>query len=43
VVAAPSPQARAGQLEVALPGGLLLRFAVGTDTGYLAHLLSALG
>lgn len=43
VVASPAPQARAGHLEVALPGGLLLRFPVGTDTVYLAHLLAALG
>lgn len=44
VVASPAPQARAGHLlELALPRGLLLRFPVGTDSGYLAHLLEALG
>lgn len=43
VVAAPAPRAREGHLEVALPRGLLLRFPVGTDTGYLAHLLAELG
>jgi hypothetical protein len=42
VVASPAPQAREGLVELALPRGLLLRFSVGTDTGYLAHLLSAL-
>ena len=43
VVASPAPQARDGQhIEVALPQGLLLRFPVGTDAGYVAHLLSTL-
>lgn len=44
VVASPA-QARAagGELiEVALPRGVLLRFAAGTDPSYLAQLLSAL-
>ncbi len=44
VVASPAPPPREGfLLELALPRGLLLRFPVDTDTGYLAHLLSALG
>lgn len=43
VVASPAPQAREGHLEVLLPRGLLLSFPVGTDTGYIAHLLAALG
>ena len=46
VVASPAPQARgedvAGFFEVAVPRGLLLRFPVGTDAAYVAHLLSAL-
>ncbi len=43
VVASPAPKARAGVLEAALPGGVLLRFVVGTDTRYLAELFAALG
>lgn len=42
VVASPAPQARAGHLKVALPRRLL-RFPLGADTVYLAHLLAALG
>ena len=48
VVASPAPKlARVanGQsiLEAALPGGVTLRFLIGTDTRYLAELVAALG
>jgi len=43
VVASPAPKARPGVLEAALPGGVVLRFVVGTDTRYLAELFAALG
>ena len=45
VVASPAPTAReeAGKIEAALRSGVLLRFAAGTDTLYLAELLGALG
>lgn len=43
VVASPAPQAREGFFEVAVPRGLLLRFPVGTEPGYVAQLLGALG
>ncbi|MCC7134212.1 MAG: hypothetical protein IT352_16255 [Gemmatimonadales bacterium] len=45
VVASAAPKARlgAGVLEAALRSGTLVRFAVGTDTRYLAELLAALG
>lgn len=38
-----SPPREGFLLELALPRGLFLRSPVDTDTGYLAHLLSALG
>jgi hypothetical protein len=37
----PAPQP--GVLEAALQSGVVLRFAVGTDTRYLAELFAALG
>src|SRR4051794_6763559 len=40
VVASPAPKARAGVLEAALPGGVVLRFVVGTETRYLAELFA---
>lgn len=45
VVASPAPKAReeAGIIEAALRSGVLIRFAAGTDTVYLAELLAALG
>ena len=46
VVASPAPKARGGELavlEARLMSGLVVRFAVGTDTRYLAELLAALG
>ncbi len=43
VASAAPPPPEGGLLELALPRGLRLRFPAGTDTGYLAHLLSALG
>jgi hypothetical protein len=44
VVASPAPQARqAGWVEAGLRSGLVVRFAVGTDTRYLAELLAAIG
>ena len=42
VVASPAPQAREGLLEVRCADGLAVRFAVGTDVGYVAALLRAL-
>lgn len=46
VVASPVPLARAGGrdvVEASLRSGVTMRFAVGTDTRYLAELLAALG
>ena len=45
VVASPAPQAREGMadlLEVRCASGLAVRFAVGTDTSYVAALVRAL-
>ncbi|MBF5046399.1 IS66 family insertion sequence element accessory protein TnpB [Aggregicoccus sp. 17bor-14] len=45
VVASPAPKAReemAGLLEARCASGLAVRFAVGTDVGYVAALLRAL-
>src|SRR5262245_41912622 len=43
VVASAAPKARPGVVEAALGSGLVFRFAVGTDTRYLAELFAALG
>ena len=46
VVASPASKTRAGEpglVEARMPSGLVLRFAAGTDTRYLAELLAALG
>jgi hypothetical protein len=43
VVASPATQSRDGVIEVALRSGVALRFAVGTDTRYLAELIASLG
>jgi hypothetical protein len=46
VVASPAPKARGtdtGVVEARLQSGIVFRFAVGTDTRYLAELLAALG
>lgn len=46
VVTVAAPKARQGGaalLEADLRGGVTIRFPVGTDIGYLAELLSALG
>lgn len=45
VVASPAPRAREqGRIvEVSLRSGVTVRFAVGTDTMYLAQLLAAVG
>jgi transposase-like protein len=46
VVASHAPKARAGDvdvLEARLMSGVVVRFAVGTDTRYVAELLAALG
>ena len=45
VVASPAPQAREavmGLVELRLPSGLAVRFAVGTDEGYVTTLVRAL-
>ncbi|MBU8901062.1 IS66 family insertion sequence hypothetical protein [Corallococcus sp. H22C18031201] len=43
VEVASTTQASAAMLEVVLPGGARLRFSPGTDVGYVARLLTALG
>jgi len=46
VVASPASKTRGGEVgvvEARMQSGLLVRFAVGTDTRYLAELLAALG
>ena len=42
-VAAPKARQTDGAIEAALRSGVVLRFPVGTDTDYLAELLTALG
>ncbi|WP_342373840.1 IS66 family insertion sequence element accessory protein TnpB [Myxococcus stipitatus] len=43
VEVASTTQASAAMLEIVLPGGARVRFAPGTDVGYVARLLTALG
>lgn len=44
VVASPAQKARGpGLLEAELRNGVVVRFAVGTDTAYVAELLAAVG
>ena len=46
VIASPAPEARVAKgllVEVALPSGATVRFAIGSDTRYLAELCAALG
>lgn len=43
VVASPAPKARGEVVELALTSGVLVRFAVGTDSRYVAELVAALG
>lgn len=43
VVASPAPKARGEVIELALSSGVLVRFATGTDSRYVAELVAALG
>ena len=42
VVPLPAPEARAAEVEVVLPGGVIVRVTIGADVGYAAALARAL-